>query len=388
MTIRPLPDFVRLSPVETQLGFPFEPRTFGPSVLSREPDRRAARAVLEDILQDALSAGACYVTFSGGRDSSALLAVAVHVARRNGLPLPIPVTAVHPEAPASDEAPWQHLVLSHLGISERLIVEIRGEQRLLSPSAAAALDRRGAFWPEATALQGPLLGELDPGAALVSGEGGDSIIAGGRAAPVRRVLRTWPPRRRLLYSAARALVGEQSPPLAPAWLTTEAAEVYRTRVVDRERLRWDARTRDSLRHPAAQVLLANVGASIAECGLRPVLPIVDPAFLAALAREGGILGFGGRGLTFRHLAGDLLPREVIFRSSKASFNETRWGEVEREFAREWDGSGIDARWVDAELLRAEWLSDAPHPASDFLLHVAWTAQHGKRSDPAGRTNTG
>lgn len=344
--------------------------------------------MLEDILREALSAGICYVTFSGGRDSSALLAVAVHVARRSGLSLPVPVTAVHPDAPASEESQWQHLVLSHLGISERLVVEMRGQQRLLSPSATAALGRRGAFWPEATALQGPLLAGLDRGASLVSGEGGDSIIAGGRAAAVRRALRTWPPRRRLLRSAARAVVGEPPPSLTPAWLTTEAAEVFRTRVAGRERLRWNARTGEAIRDPAAQVLFTNVRASIAECGLRPVLPFVDPAFGAALAREGGVLGFGGRGLTFQHLVGDLLPREVIFRTSKASFNDTRWGEVEREFARRWDGSGIDARWVDAELLRAEWLSDAPHPACDFLLHVAWTAQHGRKPDPAGRIDAG
>jgi asparagine synthase (glutamine-hydrolysing) len=141
-------------------------------------------------------------------------------------------------------------------------------------------------------------------------------------------------------------------------------------------MRWDVRTRQLLDQPAAQVLFANVKASIAECRLRPVLPFVDPQFLAALSREGGPLGFGGRGLVFDYLVGDLLPREVIFRSSKASFNETRWGDDEREFAREWDGNGFDSDWVDADILRAEWLSDNPHPVADFQLHVAWAAHHG------------
>ena len=140
----------------------------------------------------------------------------------------------------------------------------------------------------------------------------------------------------------------RQPAFVPSWFTAAAAKVFRTRVVQhREALRWDVRTRQILDQPAAQVLFANVRASIAECRLRPVLPFVDPQFLAALSREGGPLGFGGRGLVFNHLVGDVLPREVVFRSSKASFNETRWGDDEREFAREWDGTGFDPEWVDA-----------------------------------------
>ena len=325
---------------------------------------------------DALADGPCYVTFSGGRDSSALLAVAVQVARRHDLPLPVPVTAVHPDAPASDEARWQQLVLNHLDIRDQLVVEIRGQQRLLAESATAALRNHGVLWPEATQLQGPLLGGLTAGAALVIGEGGDNVLTGGRIAPLRMLVRTWPPRRSVARAAIRS-VRDRQPAFVPRWYTPAATEVFLARIVQRrEALRWDVRTRHILDQPAAQVLFANVRASIAECRLRPVLPFVDPQFLAALSRDGGRLGFGGRGLVFQHLVGDLLPREVVFRSSKASFNETRWGVDERDFAREWDGTGFDSEWVDTDVLRAEWLSENPHPLADFHLHVAWAAHHG------------
>ena len=45
----------------------------------------------------------CLVSFSGGLDSSALLAVATAVARREGLDDPVPATLVVPGSPESDE---------------------------------------------------------------------------------------------------------------------------------------------------------------------------------------------------------------------------------------------------------------------------------------------
>jgi asparagine synthase (glutamine-hydrolysing) len=163
----------------------------------------------------------------------------------------------------------------------------------------------------------------------------------------------------------------------PAWCTAAAADLYRSAFAERrEPVRWDRRTRTVLDNPAAQVLFPNVRACIADEGLHPILPFVDAEFLASLAAEGGPLGLGGRSLIFDRLVGDLLPREVVFRRTKASFNETRWGEAERDFARSWDGSGADDRWIDAEKLQAEWLHAAPHPTADFLLHVAWAASNG------------
>lgn len=368
-------DFERLLPLEEQFAFPFVTRGNGPIVEKRSRDSRTAREILEDELRIALGTGTCYVAFSGGRDSSAVLAVAAHVARREGLPVPVPVTAVYPDAPATDESAWQHRVLEHLGVTERVVVHIRGEQSLLGESATSALRRRGLVWPEAAQLQGALLRNLEPGSSLVNGEGGDNVIAGGRVAPLHRLTHTWPPRRRTLRASARALSNKRTALSAPRWYTPTAAEEFRAVMDWGDPLRWDTRTRQILRRPAEQVLFANVHASIAEFDLIPSTPLVSPDFLGALAREGGPLGFGSRSQTFRHLVGDLLPQDVIRRTSKAGFNDTRWGEMEREFARSWDGSGVDPELIDAEALRAEWLSDSPHPQSDFLLHLAWTAEH-------------
>ena len=67
--------------------------------VAESPLRAFERAVLP-----ALRRGPCLVSFSGGRDSSAVLAVATGIARREGLPLPIPVTNVFPGAATTDES--------------------------------------------------------------------------------------------------------------------------------------------------------------------------------------------------------------------------------------------------------------------------------------------
>ena len=59
---------------------------------------------IEDVIRPALLRPPCLVSFSGGRDSSAILATATAIARRDGLALPIPATYRFPEAPHTQEA--------------------------------------------------------------------------------------------------------------------------------------------------------------------------------------------------------------------------------------------------------------------------------------------
>ena len=66
---------------------------------------------LEAAVLPALQRPPCLAMFSGGRDSSLVLAVASRVARREGLAEPIPTTQVFPDFPETDEARWQKLVL-------------------------------------------------------------------------------------------------------------------------------------------------------------------------------------------------------------------------------------------------------------------------------------
>lgn len=49
-------------------------------------------AAFEDVVRGALRRPPCVVTFSGGRDSSAVLAVAARIARDERLPAPVAVT--------------------------------------------------------------------------------------------------------------------------------------------------------------------------------------------------------------------------------------------------------------------------------------------------------
>lgn len=374
--------FTRLTREEAHLALPADGTVAAPR---HRPDR-TARQVLESLLLDAVATTPCYVLFSGGRDSSALLALATHVARQHGLPEPVAVTVRHPAAPESDETSWQELVLDHLRLGEHLVLEFHGEQRLLGEVATAALRRHGPLWPEAVQLHGAVYRHLDAGV-VVSGEGGDMVIDGQRAGAIRAALAMTRPRRRHLRRGLRAArpavlrrreLRAHGPAMTPPWLRPAAAEAYLRQVVamSAEPLRWDAATRAIMRTRPMAVAMANFDAGIAEYGSRPVTPFTDLRFIDALADEGGPLGLGDRTAIFRRLFGDVLPDPVLSRTSKASFNSTRWGPEEREFARTWDGTGFDPAWVDAEALRAAWLEEDPHPAADFLLHVAWSQAHG------------
>ena len=104
-------------------------------------------SMLEGAVLPALARPPCVVAFSGGRDSSAVLAVATGVAKKEGLPLPVPVTQVYPDNPETDETRWQELVIRHLGLTEWERVEVTGELDLLGPVARRLLTRHGLLWP-------------------------------------------------------------------------------------------------------------------------------------------------------------------------------------------------------------------------------------------------
>ena len=85
--------------------------------------RWAPRAALEAAIRPLVRCAPCVVGFSGGRDSSALLAVAVALAAREGLDPPVPVSFRFPHA-ETRESEWQELVVRHLGLAEWARVEI------------------------------------------------------------------------------------------------------------------------------------------------------------------------------------------------------------------------------------------------------------------------
>src|SRR5687768_3761316 len=106
-----------LTPVETATGIVLGDGA-DPGPLPAVPPGETALAALERACLPALERGRCCVSFSGGRDSSIVLATATRVARREGLPLPLPVTNRFPLAGHTDESHWQELVVRHLGLDD------------------------------------------------------------------------------------------------------------------------------------------------------------------------------------------------------------------------------------------------------------------------------
>jgi asparagine synthase (glutamine-hydrolysing) len=104
-------------------------------------------------------------------------------------------------------------------------------------------------------------------------------------------------------------------------------------------------------------------------------PLLHPDVVVALADCGGALGPGDRTAVLRSLFSDLLPDGVLSRTSKATFNGAFWGRHTRHFAERWSGGGVDAELVDAEALRAVWLSEKTQPITAALLQQAWLGDH-------------
>ncbi|NED99596.1 asparagine synthase-related protein [Phytoactinopolyspora halotolerans] len=335
----------------------------------------------------------CFVAFSGGRDSSAVLAAATSLARQKGLPEPVPVTEIYPDVAEADEEAWQRLVIEHLGLAEWIRIRIDGENDLLGDDARSGLLRHGLVWPAAFQVKHRMMSNVS-GGSLLTGEGGDESLSPRRITPLMLLLRKRRRRSRKLLTACAwsmapapvrrartrtAVVREDDRP----WLTPSARRDHVRRIADddaAEPLRWDRATWWVGHQRASSVLFDNYAALAAEYDVSVHHPLADATFLASLARTGGYWGYPGRTALMRMLFSDLLPDEILRRTSKAGFDRAFMGETTREFARVWDGSGVNAALVDPDALRASWLSERPSTMSGLLLQSAWL--HGQRLGPA------
>jgi hypothetical protein len=160
-----------------------------------------------------------------------------------------------------------------------------------------------------------------------------------------------------------------------AWLRPEARRRldplirrgFEEPVLWRSAVRHVAARRDVILPFRAQQRLARAG------GHRVEAPLLDPTFVGAFTRAGGHTGWGGRTATMDALARDLLPANVVGRTSKAYFNRVFFGEESRAFAAAWSGQGLDESLVDPEALRREWLSEVPDFRTSLLFQAAWLA---------------
>jgi asparagine synthase (glutamine-hydrolysing) len=355
--------------------------------LAREPAAGEALSPVEALGRAALPALAdppCFVSFSGGRDSSAVLAAAVDVARREGLPDPVPVSARFPDAPRSEEAWWQERVIGHLGLREWVRVDVdAGELDILGPRARSILERHGLIAPANIVFVSITL-EAAAGGRLLTGLGGDDLFAEWRwrelvdALEGRRRVSRWD-----LLDAAyllaprrlrRALDRRHLDPPPPAWLRPAAAARARVALAD-ERLGEPLRWPDWLRWCAGRVHLPAVRAAFAalseDAGARADHPLLDPGFIAALGRAGGARGFGDRTTLMTEAFGSVLPEDVCARPDKAKFDEVYWSSHARAAAASWSGEGVDPELVDAEALRREFSRPLPDPRAWMLLQAAW-----------------
>lgn len=381
-------DHLAPSPLEIAVGSMLGEQASGPP-LRLAGHRGSPREALENALRPALERAPCAITFSGGRDSSVLLAVAVVLARREGLQPPVAVSARFASAPGTGESEWQELVVRHLGVERWERLELDDELDLVGPVSGPLLRRHGVLNPPHTSLFA-LVAERVPCRSLVTGFGGDQVLGGWiRSRDGGRLARSGPLRRSLFpfYAAApraaRKLALRADLPDRP-WLTEHARHDYARRWLDAAAsepvsswpryLDWIARRRTlaSVRH-SLELALAGRGVAVFH-------PLLDPAFLGSLARAGGRRAPGNRETLTAVLAGDLLPTALAARRDKAHFHHAYFRGPSREFARRWDGSGLDPALVDAEELRRAWLGRMPRGSSALALQAAWLASAGREPE--------
>jgi asparagine synthetase B (glutamine-hydrolysing) len=357
-----------LAPVEIASGF-----VFG-TVEERVRLPRAGAdvvAAIEAAARPALERSPCLISFSGGRDSSLVLAVAMRLARREGLPEPVPATNRVPGAGA-DERAWQERVVAHLGVRDWLRLELDGELDALGPHARGVMRSHGLLWPFNLHFHAPLLAAAR-GGALMTGIGGDELFAAatrptrGRARAVARVFA--PARVRARRLAARR-------PATFPWLSAAGRRAVGTvaaahDAAEPQRLRPRMRWVRSFRY--LHIGLDGLARLAGEAGVALAHPLADAGTWAALASAGAPRGFADRTSAMRAPFGAMLPDSVLARASKAHFDEVFWGEQSRAFARAWDGGGVPEELVDRRALREHWRSDAPLVQSLTMLQAAWLA---------------
>lgn len=347
------------------------------------PPARDPLSALEAAVLPALRRSPCVVSFSGGRDSSAVLAVATHVARREGLPDPIPATNRVPAARAADERRWQELVVAHLGLRDWLRLEFADELDVVGPIAQRVLGRHGLLWPFNAHFHAPLL-EAAGGGALLTGIGGDELFGAACAPRAAAVLtaRARPgardARRIAMHAAPRTArrwwIARGLQPLP--WLTPPAQMAARTALAA-DQAAEPRRLGARMRHVRAARYL-RVGTAALDLLARDARaelhhPLLDRRAWAAVARDAPRGGHLDRARAMQAVVGPLLPAELLARRDKAAFDEVFFARHSRTLAERWDGGGAPAGLVDVPSLRAHWLGEAPRAQSFSLLQAAWLA---------------
>jgi asparagine synthase (glutamine-hydrolysing) len=340
------------------------------------------RSTLEALLLEALNRPPCIVAFSGGRDSSAILAEATRVARAHGLEDPIAFTLRFGEAPRTDETAWQEIVMKHLGLSEWSTRQVTNELDALGPIGLRVLQRHGIHWPP-NIHTFELLLEPAAGGSLVTGNGGDELFSewfGHRFSLLRRAKAL--PRRADLKPLATSLlptpVLSRRPRFQLPWLRPVAArKVARklARGVKEYERDWREANEKRLHSRYVELALGATGAMADSTDVQLVEPFFDPRYVRAVYRDAPPEGYESRTAAMERHFADVLPPELPGRPAKAMFTEVFAGPETRRFAEGWGGEGVDPELVDAEELRRQWLSPRPDVRTLVPLQAAWLGSH-------------
>jgi hypothetical protein len=345
------------------------------------------RAVLETLLLEALLRPPCVVGFSGGRDSSALLALACDVARRHGLDPPVAATNIFPGDVQASESEWQELLIRHAGVTAWERLEFTDDMDVVGPVAAPLLQQFGPTFPFNGHFGMPSIA-LARGGTYVTGIGGDELFEANELTRLAIVLTGGlRPRPGDLWTALHLVAPKwlrvrhwrRLIPPEP-WLRPEVSRVFMKDLatyVARQRL-WfsDQVAHDVWPDRARSALQQTLSAFAATVSAMIQHPFQDARFLRSVVAHSGRASWHGRGAAMKELFGDVLPAAVVRRQTKATFDTIFFNEHSRQFARDWDGRGVDDALVEVEQLRAAWRRPSVDPRSLSLLQSAWCFSRG------------
>lgn len=338
-------------------------------------------AALECAVLPAVRRAPCLVSFSGGLDSSLVLAVAHRVARRHGLPEPVPVSWRFTDAPRAEESGWQDRVIRAVGSRAWHILRADDDLDLVGPVARRMLLRHGVLHPPNVHLHLPIV-ELAAGGAVLTGAGGDQILAGWRRPGRRSGLRTVRRIAGLIRTRMRSGPAAEDP---FAWLRPDVSgQLWRAHLAEHRgepqrldrRIAWHTGRRDLALTCSG---LARLGG---DHGVLVTNPLLDPGFHAALSARAGRWRGARRDELLAVITADAFPPVVTAPRPKARFREVFLRAPTRRFTGSWDGTGVDEDLVDVAGLRAAWSTWPIPPGTASLVQHLWLT--GARPDPAGR----
>jgi asparagine synthase (glutamine-hydrolysing) len=371
-----------LDSIELASGMLFGDAPGTAPVLPAPRPGETAFSALEDACLPHLREGRCFVSFSGGRDSSLVLAAAASAARRHGFSLPVPVTIRFPRVGHTDEHEWQELVVRELGIDEWVRLELTDELDVLGDFATRGLRRHGLLWPFNVHFHAPMF-DVARGGTLLTGIGGDEALGSSRwARPVSVLRGTQRPSPRDLLRIGllcaprpirRELIVRRAPQPFP-WLTERAARaLIRTWAADqaREPRSLRARLRRLPGRRAIREGVASLDLLAQDAGTAVDHPLLARSFLGAVAAAGRGAGWLDRSLAMRALFDGVLPTPLLERTSKARFDGVFWGPRSRIFAAGRQGGPPDTQVVDQSALERAWAQSEPDAHSFLLLQAAW-----------------